>query len=199
MKEHGVVEVKYSLHDKERIFDIGQSVHINRRLIVKRSGGKISLYTQMIRKMKRQAILFFVLALIQALLLWAGEVSTGKLVLLVGCVALGAFMLSVWRTQRKVYGQTLALYRENNGAGGRIVFDEAGMTESGDGGEETQIRWEEYEACVVAGEAIVILSSRPVLLIFSRTEQTEQEIRGALAAFGKNESIYCVEVKEKRR
>ncbi len=199
MNEHGMIEVKYSLNDKERIFDIGQSVHVNRRLIFKRSGGKIPLYTQMTRKMKRQALLFFALALIQALLLWASEVSTGKIVLLVGCVVLGAFMLSVWHTQRKVYGQTLALYLENNGTGGRIVFDESGMTESGEGGEETQIRWEEYVACVVSREAIVILSTRPVLLIFSRTEQTEQEIRSALAAFGKSESIYCVEVKEKRR
>ena len=42
----------------------------------------------------------------------------------------------------------------------------------------------------------VLLFERPVLLILGHEEQTERDIRGVLAAFGRADTVYEAEVKE---
>ena len=54
-------------------------------------------------------------------------------------------------------------------------------------------------ACVLTEEAIVLLYDRPVMLLFSRDEETEQQLRTILDAYGKGDTIHRCRVKEKKK
>ncbi len=193
------ITVTYHLENRERIFDLGQGIHTNRGYILRRQGGKVKPYTGTIRQLIRQALMFFALALLQLALQLVGGFTAGKMALVVVTAFCGAMALYAARASRRSYDKTLALYLERNGQSGTLTIDEQGITERSDTGHTADIHWDEYVACVMCPEAIVILSTRPLLLICSRTEETEREIRRALELLGRDHGIYEVEIKEKRR
>ena len=82
---------------------------------------------------------------------------------------------------------------------GTITIDEAGLVECSDSGTETSFSWEDYRCCIMCEEAIVVVFYKPVMLIVSRTKETEDGLVEALLAFDKERTIYEVEIKEKKK
>ena len=156
-------------------------------------------YTAMLRKMRLQAVAFFALSALQGSLMLVGDVTILKVLLTLLTAFLGCAMLLVVRTGRKAYQKALQDYEErNSGRGGTLTFDARGLTECSDHGETLELQWEEYEACVICPDAIVILSTRPVIIICSRRDETELAVRGALEQAEKAHTVFQVSIKEKR-
>ena len=191
--------VPYTLDDKERLFDLGQGIHSNAALILKKGGGQVMPFSQALKKMKVQALLFGLLTVLQGALMGVGGVSAGKIVLAVLCALCGGFLWAVRSGNQKAFARAQALYLQNNGNGGMLTGDEDGIRERSDRGVETCFDWEDYRCCVMSREVIVVVFYKPVMLIFSRTRETEDGLVEALLAFEKEKTIYEVEVKEKRK
>ena len=68
MSEQGF-HIPYSLKDKARLFDLGQGIHSNTSLVLKKGGGTVTTMTQTLKKMRVQALLFGLLAVAQVVLL----------------------------------------------------------------------------------------------------------------------------------
>ena len=191
--------VPYQLGDKDRLFDLGQGISSGAAMIMRNRGGKVQSFSRSLRRMKIQALLFAALAALQGLLLAVGGISVLKIVLLVLCVLLGGWMWAVWNASSKAYEKASTLYVESNGREGTITFDEDGITECSESGTETHFDWEDYRCCVMCPEAIVVVSYRPVMLIVSREEETERGICQALTFYDKEDTIFEVEIREKKR
>lgn len=193
------VTVAYCLRNKERIFDLGQGIHANRSYILRKRGGTVQPYTGLLQKMKLQMVAFFLLAAVQAVLIALSGPSVGKVLLLALTILCGAVTWYVRKSGRQSYDRALALYLKNTGEGGTITINEEGITERSEAGVETDFTWREYVGCVICPEAIVVLSTRPVLLILCRMDETEQGLRAALEAWGEEDTVYEVSVREKRQ
>lgn len=191
--------VSYRLGDKDRLFDLGQGISSGAAMILRNRGGKVQSFSQSLRRMRNQALLFAILAVLQGLLLAVGGISVSRIVLLALCVLLGGWMWAVWNASSKAFEKARALYVENSGREGTIAFDEDGITECGESGAETHFDWEDYRCCVMCPEAIVVVSYRPVMLIVSREEETECGICQALTFYDKEDTIFEVEIQEKKR
>lgn len=189
----------YYLGDKSRLFDLGQGIHTSTNQILQKRGGKVQPFTRTLGKMKLQALLFAGLVMIQALLMSLGGVSVPKIVLAAVCALFGGIMWAVWKANNEAFEKTRALYLEVNGEGGTLTIDENGITECSDAGVETHFDWEDYRCCVMCEEAIVVVSFKPVMLIVSRREETEDGLLSALAAFDKLDTVYDVEIQEKKK
>lgn len=189
----------YHLGDKERLFDLGQGIHTNVALILKKNGGKIPTFTQTLRKMKGQALAFGALAVVQAGLMVASGFSVFKVVLAVLCALLGAFLWAAVKGNGQAYERSRQMYLQNNGKGGIITVDEDGITECSEAGVETHFEWEDYRCCVLSDEVIVVVSFKPVMLIISREQETEDGLLTALAAFDRLDTVYDVEIQEKKK
>lgn len=194
------VSVAYFLENKERIFDLGQGIYANRSYIFRKRGGSVPPYTGMLRKMIGQMLAFFALSALQGGLMLAGDVTTIKVLLTLLTAFFGCAMLLAARIGSKAYQKALQTYYERNpGQGGTLTFDAGGITECSDHSETLEFQWNEYEACVICPDAIVILSTRPVMIICSRTGETEQAIRSVMGAAGKEHTVYEVKIKERRK
>ncbi len=191
--------IPYVLENKERIFDLGQGISSGAAMILRNRGGKVQSFSQSLRRMKIQALLFAALAALQGLLLAVGGISVVKIVLLALCVLLGGWLWAVWNASSKAYEKARTLYVESSGREGTITFDEDGITECSESGIETHFDWEDYRCCVMCPEAIVVVSYRPVMLIVSRKEETEQDLYQALAFYDKEDTIFEVEIQEKKK
>ena len=189
----------YSLGDKERLFNVGQGIHTNVALILKKNGGKIPTFTQTLRKMKGQALAFGALAVVQVGLMVASGFSVFKVVLAVLCALLGALLWAAVKGNSEAYERSRQMYLQNNGKGGTITIDEDGITECSEAGVETHFDWEDYRCCVLSDEAIVVVSFKPVMLIISREQETEDGLLTALAAFDRLDTVYDVEIQEKKK
>ena len=189
----------YFLGDKERLFDLGQGIHTNVALILKKNGGKVPTFTQTLRKMKGQSLAFGALAVVQAILIVASGFSIFKVVLAVLCALLGAFLWAAVKGNGQAYERARALYLQNSGKGGTITIDEEGITECSEAGVETHFDWEDYRCCVLSDEAIAVVSFKPVMLIIDRQQETEDGLLTALAAFDRLHTVYDVEIKEEKK
>ena len=194
-----IFTIPYTLGDKARLFDLGQGIHTSTNLILKKGGGQVTPFTQTLTKMKLQAMLFAVLAVLQILLMKMGGVSTPKIALAAVCALLGGFLWATQSTNRKAFDRAQALYQEVNGECGTITVDEDGITERSDSDVETHFDWEDYRCCIMCEEAIVVVFYKPVMLIVSRTEETEKGLVEALLTFDKERTIYEVSIKEKKK
>lgn len=194
------VIIPYSLENKERIFDLGQGIHANRAYIFRRRGGKVQSYTAIIRKMTRQMLAFFALAALQVGLILVSDVTTGKVLLALLMAFCGCSALFAVSASRKSYRETLQNYYERNpDEGGTLTFDSRGITERSDHGETLEFQWSEYEACVICPEAIVILFTRPILIICSYADEMEQAVRDVLEKTGKEQTVFEVGIKGKHK
>lgn len=189
----------YHLGDKERLFDLGQGIHSSVALVLKKGGGKITTMTQTLKKMRLQALAFGLLAVAQASLMGVSGVSAGKIVLAVLCALLGGLLWASQSGNKKAFARAQALYLQNNGTAGTLTVDEDGICECNEAGRETRFSWEDYRCCIMSEEAIVVVFYKPVMLIVSRTKETEDGLVEALLAFDKERTIYEVEVKEKKK
>lgn len=189
----------YHLGDKERLFDLGQGIHLNTTTIIKKQGGKVQPFTQTLGKMKWQALAFGGLAVAQAALMGVGGISVPKVVLTVLCALLGGFLWATRKTNGQAFEKAQALYCEANGEGGTMTIDEDGITECSEKGVETHFDWEDYRCCVLCDEAIVVLFFKPVMLIVGRERATEDGLLTALAAFDRLNTVYDVEIQEKKK
>lgn len=194
-----VFHIPYSLKDKARLFDLGQGIHSNVSLVLKKGGGKITTMTQTLKKMRLQALLFGLLAVAQASLMGVSGVSAGKIVLAVLCALLGGLLWASQSGNKKAFARAQALYLQNNGTAGTLTVDEDGICECNEAGRETRFSWEDYRCCIMSEEAIVVVFYKPVMLIVSRTKETEDGLVEALLAFDKERTIYEVEIKEEKK
>lgn len=193
------IRVSYTLVDKAHCFDVAQGIHAERSYILRLGGGKARPYTACLRKMLCQSALFFLLAAVQLILLVVGGVSTLRLLILVLCALFGAVVLYAYLSGKGSYARSYAWFLERNDKGGTLSFDERGITMHTDTGYVLDFHWSEYQACVIGGGVIVVLSTRPMLMIAEWTEATEREIRGALCAFERGNTVCTVEVREKKK
>lgn len=194
-----VFHIPYSLKDKAQLFDLGQGIHSSVALVLKKGGGKITTMTQTLKKMRLQALAFGLLAVAQAGLMGVSGVSAGKIVLAVLCALLGGLLWASQSGNKKAFARAQALYLQNNGTSGTLTVDEDGICECNEAGRETRFSWEDYRCCIMSEEAIVVVFYKPVMLIVSRTKETEDGLVEALLAFDKERTIYEVEVKEKKK
>ena len=194
-----VFHIPYILNDKTRLFDLGQGIHSSVALVLKKGGGKIATMTQTLKKMRLQALAFGLLAVAQASLMGVSGVSAGKIVLAVLCALLGGLLWASQSGNKKAFARAQALYLQNNGTAGTLTVDEDGICECNEAGRETRFSWEDYRCCIMSEEAIVVVFYKPVMLIVSRTKETEDGLVEALLAFDKERTIYEVEVKEKKK
>ena len=194
-----VFHIPYSLKDKAQLFDLGQGIHSSVALVLKKGGGKITTMTQTLKKMRLQALAFGLLAVAQAGLMGVSGVSAGKIVLAVLCALLGGLLWASQSGNKKAFARAQALYLQNNGTSGTLLVDEDGICECNEAGRETRFSWEDYRCCIMSEEAIVVVFYKPVMLIVSRTKETEDGLVEALLAFDKERTIYEVEVKEKKK
>ena len=194
-----VFHIPYSLKDKARLFDLGQGIHSNVSLVLKKGGGTVTTMTQTLKKMRVQALLFGLLAVAQAGLMGVGGVSVGKIVLAALCALLGGLLWASQSGNKKAFARAQELYLQNNGTAGTLTVDEDGICECNEAGRETRFSWEDYRCCIMSEEAIVVVFYKPVMLIVSRTKETEDGLVEALLAFDKERTIYEVEIKEKKK
>ena len=192
----GVLRVQYRVENKERLFDVGQTVYANRRRIMKKSGIQLRAYTKTLERMRAQGTCFLALALLQAVLMRLSEPDALGITLLVLILLCAVMLPLVRRAACKSYQKALQMYLTDNGEVGYLLFDEEGITDYSEKGNRTVLPWKEYSACVMTEEAIVLLFERPVLLILGHEAQTERDIRGALAAFGRADIVQEAKVKE---
>ena len=195
-----VFNVPYSLGDKARLFDLGQGIHSSVALILKKGGGKVVPFTQTLKKMKVQALLFGLLAVVQTgLMALSDGLSFGKIVLAGLCALLGGMLWAAQSGNKKAFARAQTLYLQNNGTGGTLTIDEDGICERNEAGKETRFDWEDYRCCIMSEEVIAVVFYKPVMLIVSRTKATEDGLVEALLAFDRERTIYEVEIKEKKK
>lgn len=194
-----VFTVPYTLGDKARLFDLGQGIHTSASSVLKKGGGQVMPFTQTLKKMKVQALCFGALAVAQGALMGVSGFSVGKIALAVLCALLGGCLWATRSASKKAFARAQALYLEANGKGGTITIDEEGLVECSDSGTETSFSWEDYRCCIMCEEAIVVVFYKPVMLIVSRTEETENGLVEALLTFDRERTIYEVELKEKKK
>ena len=191
--------IPYVLENKSRIFDLGQGIHAAAAGVIRKQGGKVMPFSGMLRKSRKQALVFGVLAVLQAALMGVSEVTPVRVVLAVACALFGGLWWAAASGNRKAFERALELYQANNGENGTISIDEDGIVECSASGVETRFSWEDYRCCVMCSEAIVLISFTPVMLIISRTEETENGLLTALAAYDRLDSVYEVEIQEKKK
>ena len=179
--------------------DLGQGIHSNTALILKKGGGQVMPLTQTLKKMRLQALLFGLLAVAQAALMGVGGVSAVKIVLAVLCALLGGLLWASQSGNKKAFARAQEMYLQNNGTAGTLIVDEDGICERNEAGKETRFSWEDYRCCIMSEEAIVVVFYKPVMLIVSRTKETDDGLVEALLAFDKERTIYEVEIKEKKK
>ena len=121
------------------------------------------------------------------------------LLLAVACALFGGIWWAAASGNRKAFQRALELYLSQNGEGGTITVAEDGIVECCESGSQTHFDWEDYRCCVMCSEAIVLISFTPVMLIISRTPETEDALLTALAAYDRLDSVYEVEVQEKKK
>ncbi len=189
--------VNYTLTDKKRLFDLGQGMYTMRKLVIKKGRTEVVPFTDSMKKFLWQGVAFVVLALAQICLMFVGGATLFKGVLVALCVMAGSICLTIWRGQKAGFKQALAGYLRN-GTGGTLRFDENGITEEDQEGCRNHFPWDYYEGMLVSDEAIVVASELPVMLIFDGGEAMVEELRTALQAFGKGDTVYRVTVKEKK-
>lgn len=195
-----VFHIPYTLGDKARLFDLGQGIHSNVSLVLKKGGGKVTTMTQTLKKMRVQAVMFGLLAVAQTGLMAASDgLSFGKIVLAALCALLGGLLWASQSGNKKAFARAQELYLQNNGKAGTLTVDEDGICECNEAGRETRFGWEDYRCCIMSEEAIVVVFYKPVMLIVSRTKETEDGLVEALLAFDKERTIYEVEIKEKKK
>lgn len=194
-----VNRLPYRLQDKERLFDVGQTVHANRKRILRREGLVLRPYTATLHRMRVQGVCFLALALISGVLL-RFEGPTGLNIAMTAVCLLCAIMMPLLRrVSCKSYEKVLQMYCTDNGEVGYVLFDEESATDYSEKGNRTVLPWVEYSACVLTEEAVVLLYDRPVMLLFSRDEETEQQLRAVLNAYGKGDTIHRCRVKETKK
>ena len=195
-----VFHIPYTLGDKARLFDLGQGIHSNVSLVLKKGGGTVTTMTQTLKKMRVQAVMFGLLAVAQTGLMAASDgLSFGKIVLAALCALLGGLLWASQSGNKKAFARAQELYLQNNGTAGTLTVDEDGICECNEAGRETRFGWEDYRCCIMSEEAIVVVFYKPVMLIVSRTKETEDGLVEALLAFDKERTIYEVEIKEKKK
>lgn len=195
-----VFDVPYSLGDKARLFDLGQGIHSSVALILKKGGGKVTTMTRTLKKMRLQALLFGLLAVLQTGLMGLTDgLSFGKIVLAALCALLGGLLWAAQSGNKKAFARAQEMYLQSNGTAGTLTIDGDGICERNEAGRETRFDWEDYRCCIMSEEAIVVVFFKPVMLIVSRTQETEDGLVEALLAFDKERTIYEVEVKEKKK
>lgn len=191
-----ICRLRYDLRDKERLFDIGQTVHANRKRIFRKDGVVLQPYTGTFARMRRQGICFLALAFLQGILMRQAEAPDGFDIVIVVLFLLCAVMMPLMRyVVGKNYRAALKMYRTDSGEVGYLLFDEESITDYSENGSRTVLPWADYVACVLTEEAVVILFDRPQMLLFSRDERTERELRAILDRFGKGATVYCARVK----
>lgn len=192
--------LQYRLRNKARLFDVGQAVHASCKQIIRKDGVVLKPYTKMLERMHTQSVCFLALAMLQSVLLWVKrELDPLTLTLLVLCLLCAVILPLVQRTARDNYDKALKMYLADNGEMGYILFDETEMTDYSEKGSRTVLPWAEYKACVMTEDVIVMLFERPVMLLFSRDEQTERDLREVLQAYGKGDTVHHASVKAGRR
>lgn len=189
----------YSLGDKARLFDLGQGINAGVTGIIKNRGGKAQPFTRSLKKMKVQALVFGLLALAQTGLMAASGVSVLKIAMAALCALMGGTVWAAQTVNKKAFGRAQQMYLENKGQSGSVTVDEDGFVECSDSGAESRFEWEDYRCTVLCEEAIVVVTFRPVMMILSRTEETEDGLLTALAAFDRLDSVYEVEIREKKK
>ena len=192
--------IPYTLGDKARLFDLGQGIHSSTAMILKKGGGKVMTMTQTLKKMRIQALMFGLLAVAQTGLMSVSDgLSFGKIVLAALCALLGGLLWASQSGNKKAFARAQEMYLQNNGTAGTLIVDEEGICERNEAGRETRFGWEDYRCCIMSEEAIVVVFYKPVMLIVSRTEETESGLVEALLAYDKERTIYEVEVKTKKK
>ena len=192
--------LQYRLRNKARLFDVGQAVHASYKQIMRRDGVALKPYTKMLERMHKQSVCFLAMAMLQSVLLWVKrELDPLTLTILALCLLCAVILPLVQRSARNNYDKALQMYLADNGETGYLLFDETEMTDYSEKGGRTVLPWAEYKACVMTEDTIVVLFERPVMLLFSRDEQTERELREVLEAYGKGDSVHFACVKAGRR
>ena len=194
-----VNRLPYRLQDKERLFDVGQAVHANRKRILRREGLVLRPYTAELSRMRTQGVCFLALALLSGVMLRIGGPDGLNIAMTLMCLLCALMMMVARRVGCKGYEKALQMYCADNGEVGYVLFDEESATDYSEKGNRTVLPWAEYSTCVLTEEAIVLLYDRPVMLLFSRDEETEQQLRTILDAYGKGDTIHRCRVREKKK
>ncbi len=190
------VLIPYTLTDKEHLFDIAQAIHAERGRIIRQGGGKIRPYTRMSQKLLWQSLAFWLLAAVQGVLIALNGPSPWRFVLLALCGFGGITALYACVSVRKSYTRVLNNFWQKTGEGGTLMVDERHIEDRSDTGNTVDFHWGEYVACVMGGDVIAILATRPLLMIARRTPETESHLRAALCALGRENTIFEVAVRE---
>ena len=189
----------YRLQDKERLFDVGQAVHANRKRILRREGLVLRPYTAELSRLRVQGVCCLGLALLSGVMLRIGGPDGLNIAMTAVCLLCAIMAAVARRVGCKGYEKALQMYLTDNGDVGYVLFDQESATDYSEKGNRTVLPWAEYSACVLTEEAIVLLYDRPVMLLFSRDGETEQQLRTILDAYGKGDTIHRCRVKEGKK
>ena len=91
-----VNRLPYRLQDKERLFDVGQAAHANRKRILRREGLVLRPYTAELSRMRTQGVCFLALALLSGVMLRIGGPDGLNIAMILMCL-LCALMMMVAR------------------------------------------------------------------------------------------------------
>lgn len=199
MNGETVMQVSYSLPDKEKLFSLAYSVYINRRNVLHKDA-KVSPFPDLLRRSRLSAAVLGAVILAYIILMIVDGVDA----LGVGVLILAAIYCAktVWELQhqQRNYEYALNRYLESGESEGVLHFDERGITDVSVSGKKRFFSWEDYRYCLLLDGGIMFLYSpeRDATLMVERTGETEKAVREILTALERDDTIREPRMKETR-
>lgn len=195
-----MTQVRYKLQDKERLFSVAYAIYSNRERLLQKND-KVQPFHVTLRTVMIQSIVLYAVSLAFLLGMFQNGFDVTGVILLALCMFYGIVMVTSWSNNRRDYRYAQKAFLRTTGQEGTLRFNDWGLTDVSESGEEHAYAWSEYRYCIIVEEAIVILfvNEREELLLMSRDDETEAAMRQALQEYDMIHTVRKAVMKGKRK